>query len=300
MRWEKDARELVDAIPIHDIIKNMIIIWAEKIARKNKRDAVTMEDMAQTRDDYFSWFGPGKIAKIQQAREQGKSDDSLDPQTALNKDPALYTIELCHSRFFGCDRDLINVRDLGPRIKQKMEELKITEILADKACEVLMPHSTFTISISGCSNSCTAAESKEVGIHGTAKPMITDKECSQCASCVKTCLDRIITLSDSGPVINEDYCKVCGDCIRVCPTGTLAAAEKGCRIMAGGTFGRFARYGRELYKITGTDKVYPILEACVDLIKREWSEDHEDHFSFVINRTGIAPIFRHLKDVGKL
>jgi len=176
MKWEKDAREIVEGIPIHDIIRNLIKIWAEKLARKNKSDVVTMKEMQQTRDDYFEWFGPEKIAKIQQAREQGQSDDAVDPQTTLNKDPALYTIELCHSRFFGCDRDLINVRELGPKIKQKMEELKITEILADKACEVLMPHSTFTISISGCSNICTAAESKEVGIHGVARPMVTDKE----------------------------------------------------------------------------------------------------------------------------
>ena len=96
-----------------------------------------------------------------------------------------------------------------------------------------------------------------------------------------------------------DY-KVCGDCIRVCPTGTLAAAEKGCRIMVGGTFGRFARYGQELYKITNAERIYPILESCVDLIKKEWSEDHEDHFAFVIGRTGISPIFKHLQDVGKL
>ena len=300
MKWEQDARDVVDSIPIHDIIKNLIVIWAEKLARRNNSETVTMQEVMQTRDDYFEHFGPEKIARIQASREEGKTDTDLDPEIGLNKDPALYTIELCHSRFFGCDRDLINVRELGPRIKQKMEELNITEILADKAAEVLMPHSTFTISISGCSNICTAAESKEVGIHGTAQPMITDKECIQCESCVKTCLDRVISLKDGRPVINEDYCKVCGDCIRVCPTGTLAAAQKGCRIMVGGTFGRFAQYGRELYKITDTDKIYPILEACVDLVRKEWSDRHEDHFSFVINRTGINPIFEHLKKVGKL
>ena len=78
MKWEEDAREVVDSIPVHDIIKNLIIIWAEKVARKNKRDAVTVEDMAQTRDDYFEFFGPEKIAKIQQAREQGKSDEDIE------------------------------------------------------------------------------------------------------------------------------------------------------------------------------------------------------------------------------
>lgn len=300
MKWEEDARELVESIPVHDIIKNMIIVWAERTARKNKSDVVTMKEMQQTRDDYFEHFGPEKIAKIQSARAEGQSDDDLDPQTALNKDPALYTVELCHSRFFGCDRDLINVRELGPKIKKKMEELKITEILADKACEVLMPHSTFTISISGCANSCTACEAKEVGIHGVAKPIITDKECSQCEKCVHTCLDRIITIKDGRPEINYDYCKFCGACVVFCPTGTLAADEQGCRIMVGGSFGRFAQYGRELYKVTDMDKIDPILEACVDLVKKEWDEEHEDHFSFVVNRTGISPIYEHLREVGKL
>lgn len=88
MKWKQDARELVESIPVHDIIRNMIIIWAEKVARKNKSDAVTMKEMQQTRDDYFEWFGPEKIAKIQQARKQGQSDDDLDPQNALNKEPA--------------------------------------------------------------------------------------------------------------------------------------------------------------------------------------------------------------------
>lgn len=300
MKWEEDARELVESIPVHDIIKKMIILWAEKVARKNKSDMVTMKEMQQTRDDYFEWFGPEKIAKIQKTRESGKSDRDIDILASLNKDPALYNIDLCHSRFFGCDRDIINVKELGPKIKRKMEELKITEILADKACEILMPHSTFTISISGCANLCTAAESREVGIHGVSKPMVTDEECIQCEKCVHSCLDRIITLKDGRPVINYDYCKLCGSCINVCSTGTLAVAEKGCRIMVGGSFGRFATYGKEVYKMANEEKIYPILEACVDLIKKEWDEQHDDHFSFLIGRTGISPIYEHLREVGKL
>jgi hypothetical protein len=113
MQWEDDARQVVDAIPVHDIIKNMIILWA-------KRSVVTPEDMIKTRDDYFEWFGEAKIAKIQAARDNNQSDTDLDPEIALNKDPALYKIELCHSRFFGCDRDVINVRALGPKIKAEI------------------------------------------------------------------------------------------------------------------------------------------------------------------------------------
>ncbi len=300
MKWEEDAREIVESIPIHDIIRNMIIIWAEKLARKNKSDVVTMKEMQQTRDDYFEHFGAKKMEKIQKARDSGKSDRDIDIQTGLNKDPALYNIELCHSRFFGCDRDLINVKELGPKIKQKMEELKITEILADKSCEVLMPHSTFTISVSGCANICTAAESKEVGIHGVAKPKVTDIECIQCEKCVHICLDRIITLSNGKPVINYDYCKLCGACVNVCSTGTLVAEKKGCRIMAGGIFGRFAHYGTELFKITDVEMLFPVLEACVKMIQDDLSEEHEDDFSLLLRRTGISPIYEYLREVGKL
>jgi dissimilatory sulfite reductase (desulfoviridin) alpha/beta subunit len=300
MKWEDDARQVVDSIPIHDVIKNMIIVWAERIARKNKSDVVTMKEIMQTRDDYFEHFGAEKMEKIQKVRESGKSDTDIDIQVGLNKDPALYTIELCHSRFFGCDRDLINVRELGPKIKKKMEELKITEILADKAFEVLMPHSTFTVSISGCANICTAAESKDIGIHGVAKPKITDVECIQCEKCVHVCLDRIITLKEGRPLINYDYCKLCGACINVCSTGTLAVEQRGCRIMAGGTFGRFARYGSELFRITGLDMIYPVLEASVKLIKDELSDDHEDNFSLLLRRKGVSPIYGYLRKVGKL
>jgi len=79
--------------------------------------------MIKTRDDYFEWFGEAKIAKNQQARDSGQSNTDLDPENMFNKDPALYKIELCHSHFFGCDRDVINVRALGPKIKQQLEEL---------------------------------------------------------------------------------------------------------------------------------------------------------------------------------
>jgi hypothetical protein len=32
------------------------------------------------------------------------------------------------------------------------------------------------------------------------------------------------------------------------------------------------------------------LDACVDLIKKEWREDFEDHFSLVIRRSGVDSI----------
>jgi dissimilatory sulfite reductase (desulfoviridin) alpha/beta subunit len=132
------------------------------------------------------------------------------------------------------------------------------------------------------------------------KPKITDKECIQCKKCAHACLDRIISFEEGRPVINEDICRLCGNCIQVCLTGTIVFEKRGCRIMAGGTFGRFAKYGTELFRLTDTDTIYPILEASVNLIKDNLSETHEDNFSLLMRRTGISPIFEHLCRVGKL
>lgn len=273
----------------------MVIIYAEKMARKNKHSIVELQDVIETRDAYFEWFGQEKIEKIQKAREEGKTDEAIDPMIELNKGPALYTVELCHSRFFGCDRDLINVREVGKKVKAKMEQLNITEILADKACEPLMPHSTLTVSISGCANGCTAPESRDVGVHGSAIPMVTDIECSECGKCAHACLDQLIHYENGKPVINENFCAVCGNCIQVCPTGTLQAKKKGCRIMVGGYFGKWARYGDEIYKVAEESKLYPVLEACVDLIKKDWNDQHEDHFSRVIKRNGVESIHDYIR-----
>jgi dissimilatory sulfite reductase (desulfoviridin) alpha/beta subunit len=70
--------------------------------------------------------------------------------------------------------------------------------------------------------------------------------------------------------------------------------------MAGGTFGRFAKYGTELFRLTDTDTIFPILEASVNLIKDNLSDTHEDNFSLLMRRTGISPIFEHLSRTGKL
>ena len=37
MKWNKEAQEVVDAIPMPEIMKNMTILYAEKLARKNKK-----------------------------------------------------------------------------------------------------------------------------------------------------------------------------------------------------------------------------------------------------------------------
>ena len=38
----------------------MTILYAEKLARKDRKDKVTMDEVVKTRDDYFELFGDFK------------------------------------------------------------------------------------------------------------------------------------------------------------------------------------------------------------------------------------------------
>jgi len=55
VKWEKEAREGVDAIPAHEVTKNMVIIWAEKLARKKNSGMVTRKEVEQTRTILSLW-----------------------------------------------------------------------------------------------------------------------------------------------------------------------------------------------------------------------------------------------------
>ncbi len=69
MKWEKEAREVVDAIPVPETIRNYVVLWAEKLARKNKSKTVGLAEMTQTRDDYFDFLGQETMERIQKVRE---------------------------------------------------------------------------------------------------------------------------------------------------------------------------------------------------------------------------------------
>jgi dissimilatory sulfite reductase (desulfoviridin) alpha/beta subunit len=292
MEWEKDAKEVVDNIPTPEIMKNMTILYAEKLARKNKKKKVSMDEVVQTRDDYFELFGETLTKRIQKIREEGVSDDAIDPVITLNKGAKLYQFELCHMRFVGCTRQLIDVVDLAKKIEKKMDEWNVTEMIADKFDVPFMPHTLFTVSISSCPNNCTAAETKDFGIHGIAVPQFHPEKCTKCGKCADVCIDEAIMMEKEGPVIIEKHCSLCGACALVCPEEAMTIAEQGYRVMVGGHFGRWHHIGKEIFKIGDEDKVIKALKATIDLLREKAGS--EEHVYHMVERYGLEPIYNKL------
>ena len=293
MDWEKEAKETVDNIPMPEIMKNMTILYAEKLARKDRKDKVTMEEVVKTRDDYFELFGETLMKRIRENREAGRSDDDVDPEITLNRGIKLFQVELCHMRFVGCTRQLIDVVDLAKKINKKFEEWKVTEMIADKFDVPFMPHTLFTVSISSCPNNCTAAETKDFGIHGVAYPEFSHPEkCTQCRKCMDVCIDEAIRMEKDGPVIIEKHCKLCGACAIECPEGAMTIAKQGYRVMVGGHFGRWHVIGKELFKIGDEKKVFEALEASIKLLREKAGS--EEHMYHMVERYGLEPLYSEL------
>jgi anaerobic sulfite reductase subunit C len=184
------------------------------------------------------------------------------------------------------------VVELAKTLKKKIEEWKVTEMIADKFDVPFMPHTLFTVSISACPNNCTAAEVKDFGIHGIAIPSFNPDKCTQCGKCVEACIDRAIVMEKDGPVIIQKHCKLCGACAIECPEGAMQIAEQGCRVMAGGHFGRWHHIGKEVFKMGNEEKVIKALFNSIELLRKEAKS--EEHLYHMVERFGLEPIYKNL------
>lgn len=287
MEWEKEAIDYFDNNVIAGPPQLQLRrIYSEKIARQRKKNKVTQAEVEQCVKDYDKFFGKDFTQKLCDCMAKGEMPEV--PPTQKEDTPCLYQVETCHSKYFGCPAQIIDVKELVYPLIDKLEESKITEILADKSHGPLLSHNKLTIS--SCANVCTGAESKDFGIWGVEKPKVnSDVECIDCKKCMHACWDAAVNFEESKkPVINEVLCKLCGACIKVCPTGTITSEKKGYRIFVGGTFGRMQTVGKEIFRIGTKEDIFKTLDATIEMIKEK--QENEHFLAHVLQKAGIEYI----------
>jgi len=299
MEWDSMAVDAFIKMPLSGLAKSMAKVFAEKKARKNKSNKVTMKEIEATKKVYFESVPEAVRLKEWDKRiKEGETDlmekVEKEAREILATDVDLFDVDLCHAQYFRCGSQIIEVRELKKEIENKLRELNVSEMVADMLHddERILPHHRVTISVSACSNGCTGPETKEFGIHGVAKPIVTDAECSQCNACVERCPDNAILLLNGKPKIDYGKCKICEACVRVCPQGVLVTEKKGYRIMVGGSFGRHHKVGHEVFKIADKETLFKTLEAAIKVIKEQ--AIGEESITSIVNRIGIAPIFEKI------
>jgi len=303
MEWDSQAADEFVLMPLSESLKASAKVLAEKVARKNRSDKVTLKEIEETKKVYYAMVPEAvRIKELEKRIAEGETDlrQRMDEEgrDILARETDLFEVELCHARYFRCRNQNIEGRELKKEMEQKLRELKLTELIADLIPEGqrIMPHDRFTVSISCCVNSCTAAEAKPFGVAGAAKPTVTDAACSECFICVDGCRRNAILLRNGRPEIDVTKCDWCGQCVKTCPDSVFAYENSGYRIWVGGWYGRVHQTGYELFRMTDKETLFRALEASIELIREE--SLGEENLASIINRVGVAPLFRKIYSVG--
>ncbi len=197
-----------------------------------------------------------------------------------------YQVETCFGPS-GCPNRLGDDERLAARIEDYLASLDLKAFLRERVNGPLKMHHEFRVSISDCPNGCSRPQIVDIGLLGACQPGLTAMECSHCNGCVESCREAAIELIDGCcPVIDFNRCLACGHCLRACPTGTLAEAAQGYRILVGGKLGRHPQLGRELPGIFSADQALTVIERCLALFREHF--DGHGRFGDIVNRVGVA------------
>lgn len=299
MEWNKQAADEFIRLPMSRGDKQSTKVFAEKLARKSRRNRVTLNELKAAIRVTCGNVPEEKLRLELEKRIAGGETDlrqrmEQEGREILARETDLFKIDICPGQSSNCRNLIVELVGLKKEMEQKLRELEVSEIVADlhRDDEKIMAHHRITVSISGCPVGCTGPEARPFGVHGVSRPAVTDVTCSECYACVDSCLRGAIVIRDGVPHINTDRCDLCEFCVKACPTGTLVSEKKGYRIMVGGRFGRFHQLGTQLFKIADRDALMAALEASVRTIKEE-AAGYED-LATVTNRVGVAPIFQRL------
>jgi copper chaperone CopZ/Pyruvate/2-oxoacid:ferredoxin oxidoreductase delta subunit len=299
MQWDKEAVEEFVKMPLADVMKETGKVFSEKLARKNNSERVTLREIDVMKKVYYDRV-PEEVRNEELDKRIAEGETDLrermekSARAILKREIDLFTVDICHAKYFRCISQNIEVRELKKELEQKLRALQVSQMIADmlRDDERILAHHKITVSVSGCVNGCTGPETSPFGVSGVAKPCVTDADCSGCFVCVDRCRRNALVIRNQRPEIDEAQCDRCGNCIKFCPNGVFASEESGYRIFVGGKFGRFHRDGYELFKIADKETLMETLEATIALIREE--SIGEESLTSIINRVGVSPIFQKL------
>jgi Fe-S-cluster-containing hydrogenase component 2 len=288
MKWEEDALEAVEMLPLPPMMVPFARLQAEKIARHKGLERVTAETLKETEKVYADFMGEEKTNELKNFIAGTGPAPEIESELFFDDENALYHIDVCFTKY-GENSQIVRdaMKDMMRSVESIMKEEKLTEIMTDLAPVALHGGSRFTVGMTGCPNCCVSPYLKDFGIIMQHRVAVTDKECTQCGECLKMCIDKSIQLTDEGPVIDRETCVDCELCARDCPTGKLVVAERGFRVIAGGSGARNPSLAALVEDFTTPDRVLAILRNAIDILR---NSKPGDTMKKIIEREGAKAL----------
>jgi anaerobic sulfite reductase subunit C len=128
----------------------------------------------------------------------------------------------------------------------------------------------------------------DIGLICAFRPGLRGEGCVQCELCVRGCAEGAITLENGQPVIDAERCIDCGDCVTACPKDVIVTAQKGYKVVAGGTGSRHPQLAATVTEFTDGAGVLQILEKAVVMIRDYPQDKKEISFHAMIAKEGVG------------
>lgn len=285
MNWDKEAEKIIDEIPLPPIMGRFARMDAERRAMQKGLDSVTVAIVKAVEKGYERVFGKEATEMV---RAMNRGDDvDLPDEFFADYDEELFKVDICPAQYGACTAEKREmIRDVLIPVQAKLKSLETTDIVLRKALTPLMSHHVLRVAIIGCPNCCMSPYFADIGVVCLFRPGVR-QGCVQCELCVRCCAEGAITLEDGQPVIDSERCIDCGDCISVCPKDAIVTAQKGYKVVAGGTGSRHPQLAATVSDFTDINGVVGIVEKAV-LMFRDYPQDTKEiSFHAMIAQEGV-------------
>ncbi len=268
IQWTKESEEAVENLPLPPMLGSYARLECERLARKKGLNSVTPEIVGEADKRYELAIGRDVMRKLREMA-RGEGGGMAIPEEFFDDDSKeLFTIEMCPSKYGAAsDIKIENMRRLIPALREKLKELKITDLMMDLTTTAVMPHCEFRVNVAGCTNACLSPYFSDFGILGSYDVELMADKCTGCQKCVNYCSLGAITMKEHLPVFDKTICIRCAGCEEFCPEAAIGVNEMGYKVVVGGSGARHPQIATTVTELTDLEGVLTILEKTVALIR---------------------------------
>jgi ferredoxin len=285
MKWDDEAVNRHECIPVPPSVSPFARKQAEKCAKRKGLNTVTLQEVQEAETAYADYYGREKTMEMRNLMEGKEPVPMMVDELFFDPSEMLYDIQVCPVKYGSQSRKVTEeIVSIYRGIKEIFERENLEEIIAGLSRIPLSQQSRFCVVITGCSNCCEPPFFRDIGIIGQHVPEITDGECRGCEKCTWVCFEDAITLEADGPRINRDRCINCEFCAKTCPSGKIIIGKKGYKVIAGGSDYRHPAIAETVKSFTDRNGVLDTVEKAVTLLKKG---NEGDSMKTLIEKHGV-------------
>lgn len=181
----------------------------------------------------------------------------------------LINFEACRGGSIGCPNSCFPHQDVINELEKLAADSDWNKRFKERIDGPVLYHHVFKISLSGCPNSCSQPQIKDIGIQGQRVPKVDTQLCNGCGKCSEVCPDQAVLVNEATAQIDRRRCLNCGLCVDACPTAAITAAKSGFKVLVGGKLGRKPQLAQTYTAVAVKEDLVALVETIMSIYLQE-------------------------------